>query len=129
MKKGKAYTDGGLIANYPLQQCIDANDKDDGVLGICVHNVSMEETSNMDLNTKICDNLHEYLQHIVKNLCRKSNNIPSKSSKQSKKNSIEVVIPTTIIPIGDLYSFANYVDVRKKLIQHGVDCCESMKCI
>ena len=119
MKKGKAYTDGGIIANYPLQQCMDANGKDDGIIGICVHNVSIGETSN----TKICDNLHEYLQHIVKHLCRRANH------KQVNKPTIEVIVPTTIIPINDLYSFSNSADVRKKLIQHGVDCCENMKCI
>lgn len=125
MKKGKAYTDGGLIANYPLQQCMDAIDKDEGVLGIVIHNVSNEETNNMDLNTSISENLHEYLQHIVKHLCIKAN----KTYKHPKKPTIEVIIPTSIIPINDLYSFANSTDVRKKLIQHGVDCCENMKCI
>lgn len=123
MKKGKAYTDGGIIANYPLQQCMDVIEKDEEVLGIRINNVSISEITNADLNTKICDNLHEYLQHIVKHLCRKMNSI----SKNTKTPFIEIIIPTTIIPINDLYSFANSQDVRKKLIQHGIECCEKIK--
>lgn len=117
MKKGKAYTDGGVIANYPLQQCMEAIEKDEDVLGIRINNVSISEINN---DTKMCDNLHEYLQHIVKHLCRRTNN----ANKHTMNPVIEIIIPTTIIPINDLYSFANSQDVRKKLIQHGVDCCE-----
>jgi predicted acylesterase/phospholipase RssA len=127
MKKGKAYTDGGLIANYPVQQCMETIEKDEGIIGIYVKNVSNDavEKNNMDLNTEICDNLHDYLQHIVKHLCMQSN----KTHKISNKPTIEIIIPTTIIPINDIYSFANSEDVRRKLIEHGEKCCENVKWI
>jgi predicted acylesterase/phospholipase RssA len=118
MKKGKLYTDGGIISNYPLQRCMENVEKDEGVLGICVNNISIGEKSNVDFNSEIGENLYEYLQHIVKNLCRRANKTLLRS-----KPTIEVIVPTTIVPIHDLYSFANSVDVRKRLIEHGGECC------
>ena len=121
MKKGKIYTDGGILSNYPLQQCMESIEPDEGVLGICINNVSIgEEISNSEFNDNIGDNLYEYLQHIVKNLCRRAN----KTFIRPKKTTIEVIIPTTIIPLHDIYSFANSVDVRKRLIEHGGCCCD-----
>lgn len=118
MKKGKLYTDGGIISNYPLQQCMENVEPDEGVLGICVNNINIGDISNADLNSGIGENLYEYLQHIVKNLCRRANKTLLRS-----KPTIEVIVPTTIVPIHDLYSFANSVDIRKRLIEHGGECC------
>ena len=109
----KCYLDGGLFANYPLEQCINVIDDVvlDDILGV-------RFIYNMDKSSHILEssNLSEYLFLIIRRL------ICNMEKQQNKEINIknEVLIKTNGIDMDFWNSALHSCEIREKIIKDGI---------
>ena len=114
IKENKAYADGGLFLNYPLQRCLDMETVDKcEVLGI-YKDFTNDESDKIVTDTST---MVDYFSVLLKNLIKFTNN------KKKIECDYQICIndiPTTVDTVID---FANSSEYRKQLIdigkQHG----------
>jgi len=109
-KDGKMYCDGGLLCNYPLEQCIQNCSTTSEILGIYCN---MDENANQENYT-----LFDYFVKMIFKM-----NIYTRLYKNFKTNlSIEneISVKLNSLSFYELYLVISERDVRKKLIDQGV---------
>lgn len=102
------YIDGGLFATYPIELCINDNNKPNEIFGI--RKLSGLESINITNESSFFD----FLLVIFRNIMRKFNtNLPHQEIVN------EIHIEGGPISINGIIEFATSVDSRKKLIDYG----------
>lgn len=137
----KYYSDGGILCNYPIYECILRCKNPDEILGISRVESSVKHTfkptknnplQNIDSNSVVDSNkplqsettIFDYLLFLL-------NNIAKKFSKYAKKQRIleetdtdisikhSILFPSGTISLYDIYLFSTSIQERKRLVQHG----------
>jgi predicted acylesterase/phospholipase RssA len=110
-KDNKCYCDGGLIANYPLEYCINNGIDQNEILGIRRKN-KKHETSSLSLSSSLLD----YIMAIMNNYSKKM--FVLNNASNIKKEYIIESDPTTLVT---MYSVLNNQEERINLINLGGD--------
>jgi hypothetical protein len=115
-KSEKYYCDGGLLTNYPLEQCIQNGAKFNEIFGI--RRVEKESTNKLNNES----NLFEYIMTILNNISKNLN------SSINKKIIVpnETIIKSEYIEMYNIYAFANDLNVRAKLVNDGVEIAKNL---
>ena len=110
-KYGKTYCDGGLLCNYPLEQCIEKCQNTSQIFGI---NYNVYETVIQDDNPTLLD---YFVKMILKmnNYARLYKNFKTNISIEN-----EVSLKLNSISFYELYLVISDCNARKKMIDDGV---------
>lgn len=111
---GEIYIDGGLLANYPLHECIrDTVDvKVDEILGINIYN------TQSDIYSKPIEHIPNMMDYMTNILWKAVRTLRSNETEVELTN--EIIIPIDGFTLSDLMEFVNVKTHREKLIQKGV---------
>jgi predicted patatin/cPLA2 family phospholipase len=111
IKENKSYCDGGLIANYPIEYCINNGAEPNEILGIC----RMNKKQNNEIFGET-SSLIDYLMLLV-NKCSKNLFLSKKKIQIKNQYMIESEPPS----VYNMYSFVNSFEERERLINEGVN--------
>jgi len=113
IQNGEIYLDGGLLANYPLGECIKCTHAHtDEILGINIYN------TQSDIYCKPIEqmpNMMDYMTHLLWNVVRQL-----RPPNQELDINNEITISVDGFTLYDLLKFVNEKTHRKELIQKGV---------
>jgi predicted acylesterase/phospholipase RssA len=115
-KNGVYYTDGGILANCPINQLFINDDVYNEEEVLCIN------INEADVNNEIKENPHsltllKYVFVLVSKLIKVTT-----LKKETYKNVQEVLVDQKLNPIFDLYSILNNANERIKLIDNGIEC-------
>ena len=109
VKDAKYYLDGGILCNYPIQNCMQTGISDASILGIY-------KKTDTTIQCNDDASIFDYLLIILYTLLKKF--IPRIGSV---KYINEIVISGTPVSIYDIYLCANSIDERVRLVETGID--------
>lgn len=110
-KDNSCYCDGGLLTNYPLEECINNGAAPEEVIGLChIYNSEHIETVSSD------SSLLDYVMTIIKKL------LGARLSAKSYNIANEFCISSPSISIYDIVNTTSDINERIRLIQQGIDC-------
>jgi predicted acylesterase/phospholipase RssA len=110
IKDGKSYTDGGLICNYPLENCINNGAEPDEVFSI--KRIEIKEKKNIESDSTIFDYLMVLIGKILGNLTKKIN---------ATVITNEYIIAAPPLSIYSIYKTCNTMEDRIQLIEDGIE--------
>lgn len=103
------YLDGGMLCNYPIENCINLGADDETVLGI--HRQNINTICNLNDESTIFD----YLLFLIYKILKKS--IPYVNIKYCH----ELAISSEPISLYDIYLCTNSIEERERLINNGIN--------
>jgi len=107
----KCYIDGGMVANYPLNFCIEKNPTLEEILGI-KNKYQIETKNNVSSNSTLLDFVMNFLFKILYSF--------STSDKQTKIP-YEIHCDASIMSINTLKSAVYSMEIRKELLDSGIN--------
>ena len=110
-KDNSCYCDGGLLTNYPLEECINNGAAPEEVIGLC-HVYDRQHIEAVSTESSLLD----YVMTIIKKLLGKT--LSAKSYNIAK----EFRISSPSISIYDIVNTTSDINERIRLIQQGIDC-------
>jgi hypothetical protein len=121
MKDGGFYTDGCLMADYPVPQFLARHGHEPNIrertLGIYAINPPPCPSTAQQLPCCAPD-LITYLTRIMLFLIHNSNNVIDRDRERERIT--ELRIDTTFYPFTDLFTFSRVRDDRRRMIDHGI---------
>lgn len=141
----KYYSDGGILCNYPIYECILRNKNPDEILGfsrketlktatfkpiktitpIAVHTSSSVDIGKLDAEPVQCKTtIFDYLLFLLNSIAKKFSKYAKQQRVLDKENpdiSIKhaILFPSGSISLYDIYLFSTSIDERKRLVQYG----------
>jgi predicted acylesterase/phospholipase RssA len=112
IKDNICYCDGGFIANYPLNQCIENGAIPSEIFGMSRNSI-FDETSEITENSTLIDYIFNLLYKAIDKV------LNHKKEYIIKK---EVFIKCPPLSIYDIYETASSMEKRLELIAKGVEC-------
>ena len=107
----KCYVDGGIICNYPLQHCLDANKNEDEILGF---------KNQYDTYTKILiDDSSTMLDYVMQFIFKIIYSLSTDNTQPKIKN--EVVCSANLMTIDYLKNALKSMETRKDLFNNGIE--------
>ena len=119
-KDGVLYTDGGLVANYPIHQLFqDYPEIDpDTVLAI---NVNRKAQTSLKYSFGEQFTLYDYILELIFKIMEKMS-----GTIEKMKLKYEVFVDSSFVPALDMYSVVNSAEQRIKLIDYGVEAAKAL---
>ena len=116
IKDSICYTDGGVLLNYPLSNCIENGGIPNETLGIS------KETTNFD-NDTIADesNIFDYLLFILSKMLKKARLNNVKNNDDNIQIKYNIVIQSKLSTLPDIINAASSVEERMVFIKKGRD--------
>jgi hypothetical protein len=111
-KDGKVYCDGGFLANYPVNECLNNGADPNEVLGIA--RSAILSNTDTDINTE--SNMLDYIITIVSKICENIVMMPT-----LKTIKLEYLLDTESCSFSNMFKAFNNGDERERLINIGVD--------
>jgi predicted acylesterase/phospholipase RssA len=123
VKNNTVFVDGGMFANYPMKQCMDsiatARTQETSILnpneilGICICKKSNPIAS---IETYQTMNLYSFMNVLIQKIMFKMTDTVEDITNTIKMKSID-----HIVAIHDVYTVSTSPDIRKQLIEYGMD--------
>ena len=108
VKNGHIYTDGGILCNFPINQCLNSGFDENETLGIHKHNIFSNHLDVHNLST------YHYISSLLFNLIK---------TKNEKTKTIKNIVNVKDIEIQnyDFFSVVKSEKKREELIENGVE--------
>jgi predicted acylesterase/phospholipase RssA len=116
----KCYIDGGIICNYPLNKCIEANGNVDEILGF--NNDYSSESSDKNNNTEqsnIITNESSLIDFLLGLFIKIVRSMETDTKQQKIKN--EIIYKAEHISVDVMKNCLYSHEVRQKLLDSGID--------
>jgi len=111
------YIDGGVMCNYPLNECLRDHTNKDEILGIkSSYNKETEECANVEVTTE-----SSLLEYIICMSINSVNYIKNSVKMDNIKNTVRCYITDNPLRLDIIQESVRNQDLRKKLIKMGED--------
>jgi predicted acylesterase/phospholipase RssA len=117
LEDGGCYIDGGIICNYPLNQCIEEQklkEETFKILGFKNDYQLSQDTYCVNEESTLMDYMMNFITKLVFNM--------STECQQTKIESEVLLTQTTLMSISSIQDSLHSIETRKSLFQEGVDC-------
>jgi len=112
IKDDFCYTDGGIIMNYPVKQCIENGADPEEIFGICRKPIIKMAGTNIGLTSTLFDYILNIFYKTIERVLNK---------QEAIKINKEFYIHCPPLSISDIFNTTSSMDERIRLIQIGVD--------
>jgi predicted acylesterase/phospholipase RssA len=109
LDEDKCYIDGGILNNYPLQNCLNVVENHDEIFGI--KKTYFDRKKSVDSKSSLFD----YLLYVISKIVT----VNDGETNITIKNQLEIMADAT--NLYDVYSATSSVDERTKLIKYGAE--------
>jgi len=111
IKEGICYSDGGILLNYPVEQCVECGADPDEIFGICRKPILQLQCNISEQST-----LFDYLLNIFYKTIERVLNI-----RKPTKIATEIYVDCPPLSVNNIFDTVSSEEERIRLIQVGTD--------